>query len=108
MRYSHRLMLCCLVCAAIISQRLPAQTAAAKDKDQKPAAATAAEQKAKADDKAAKEKAQAEEAQRQQDEKARVEADREKELKRIELEVLKAAEARGLKPVLTVAPAPSD
>ena len=45
MRYSHRLMLCCLVCAAMISQKLPAQTADAN---------------AKPDDKVAKEKAQAE------------------------------------------------
>src|SRR5262245_26761483 len=65
----------------------------------------AAQQKARQQEEAARERAIAEQAQRQQEERNRIEADRERELKRIELEILKAAEQRRLNTNNVPAPA---
>ena len=88
MRNSLRIILCCLVHAALAAQKLPAQATGDAGKG-------------------ADAKARAAETQLKEDEKLRQEAEREKELKRIELEVLKAAEARGQKADITPPPAPA-
>src|SRR5688572_15076787 len=100
MRYSQQMLLGVLLVAGLTCPpaRAAATNGVVKPKTLTASEAFAAQQKAKQDAEAAKANADAEQFQRQQEEKARLEAERQRELRRIELEVLKAAEARGQKP----------
>src|SRR6266496_170939 len=112
MRYSHSWLICCLLSIGLSPRFTQAETTNAvalaggtninlsgttnliRQKTLSAAETRAAKEKAKRESEEARQKAEGEEFQRQKDEKARVEAERQKELRRIELEVLKAAEAR--------------